>query len=90
MMATALAPFTRSTRSSVTKPRSTRSRWVATTGALLFFTTTAGAQGFSCLDLCTNTFGSDIISSSGVRLVLSSCSQIMHGDHYHTDCYYRA
>jgi hypothetical protein len=77
-------------RSHVTKSPNTRSRWVAVTGALLFLTTTAGAQGFSCLDLCTDTFGVDIISSSGVRLVLTSCSQIMHDDHYHTHCYYRA
>ena len=77
-------PFHSLHRSRVNRSR----RWIALTGALLFLTTSAGAQGFSCLDLCTNTFGSDIISSSGVRLVLSSCSQIQHGDHYHTDCYY--
>ena len=70
--------------------RSIRLRWIAATSALLLLTTTAGAQGFSCLDLCTNTFGDDIISNTGVRLVLTSCSQIYHDGHYHTDCYYRA
>lgn len=47
----------------------------------------AAAQGFSCLDACTNTFGNDIIVG-GKRYDLSSCSSILHDGHYHVDCNY--
>lgn len=67
--------------------RTTRTRCIGITAALLLVTTVAGAQGFSCLDLCTETFGEDIIVN-GSRYVLASCSSIYHDGHYHTDCYY--
>jgi hypothetical protein len=67
--------------------RKVRTRWTATVGALLLSTTVGGAQGFSCLDQCSEAFGDNIIVN-GKWYVLSSCSSIYHDGHYHTDCYY--
>lgn len=60
--------------------------FVCLTGTLLV-AGAAVAQGFSCLDTCTNAFGNDIIVS-GKRYDLSSCSAILHDNHYHVDCNY--
>jgi hypothetical protein len=64
-----------------------RTRWTGAVCALLLVTTTAGAQGFSCLDVCTNTFGDDIIVN-GARYALVECSAIYHNGHHHVDCTY--